>query len=524
MSSIRPLITITILAVVGAFLYVKINEAPPRHADAGVADQAPIAADVPPLAPIAGTTPVDQNTAPEWPSTAAPAAAPPTAATTNGASATEPPLNPSTAAAEESGKTTAGANPKSMPEMPPIPELPGVPEPPAANNPSATLTPAAPINPPIGTLEPVKSAGAEQPASPAEMAGSVSPLAVPAVGAGAANAANSIPPAATPVTPETEQSPSTENAMAAIGLAQRPGEVTTPATPPAPVTPAPNANRNAAEVDRYGMPLGTEAATVEPPVTPLAGTPPDGVAPPASSAAATAQTFAASWPEIEMALNNRQLARAHQLLSPWYGNPSLTPDEAQKVDSLLGQLAGTVIYSTEHQLEPAYTVRPGDTLETIAKQYEVPWQLLAKINGVAAADQVRPGQELKVVRGPFSAVVNVSRNQLELLVDGRYAGKFPVTLASNADLGAGEWVVDQKLVMPTAVSSVPPSTVDRVIVLRDGNAVAATQASLGRTLMIASAAAPAGPAANAPAIRVTPQDAEEISDILSVGSRVVVRR
>lgn len=532
MSSVRPLITITILAVVGAYLYVKINEAPPRHAHDEAVVEAQVAADVPPLAPIAGATSVPPYNPSQRPSKTAPVfaplATPPVAvAFPNGTPAGESTGGPVAATAEGTAKSTSGVNPAGMPVMPPIPELPGTPEPPAVNNPSAVLTPAAPINPPIGAPDPAKSASTEQPASRADgsdgQAGRISND--PAVEAGAANATTSLPPAAVPVTPESEQSPSTENAMAAIGLAQRPGDVASPTTPLAPVTPVPNANRNAAEVDRYGMPVAAGAVSpAAAPITPLGATSPASSAPPASPAPPAVQTFAASWPEIETALNNRQLARAHQLLSPWYGNPTLTPDEAQKVDSLLGQLAGTVIYSTEHQLEPAYTVRPGDTLETIAKQYEVPWQLLAKINGVAAVDQVRPGQELKVVRGPFSAVVNVNRNQLELLVDGRYAGKFPVTLASNADLGAGEWVVDQKLVMPTAVSSVPPSTVDRVIVLRDGNAAAAAPASLGRALTIASAAAPAGPAANAPAIRVTPQDAEEISDILSVGSRVVIRR
>ncbi len=57
------------------------------------------------------------------------------------------------------------------------------------------------------------------------------------------------------------------------------------------------------------------------------------------------------------------------------------PTDTQKVETLLSQLAGTVVYSTEHQLEPARVVKPGETLETIAKEYNVPWQLLAKING-----------------------------------------------------------------------------------------------------------------------------------------------
>ena len=62
------------------------------------------------------------------------------------------------------------------------------------------------------------------------------------------------------------------------------------------------------------------------------------------------------------------------------------------MESLLGQLAGTVIYSTEHQLEPATRREARRNLETIAKEYNVPWQLLAKINGIPSPDRLQPGQ------------------------------------------------------------------------------------------------------------------------------------
>ena len=220
---------------------------------------------------------------------------------------------------------------------------------------------------------------------------------------------------------------------------------------------------------------------------------------------------------IQAALERQELARAHLLLSQWYGDESLTPAETQKVESLLSQLAGTVVYSNEHRLEPPYTVQPGDTLESIARQYGVPWQLLAKINGVPNVDGVQPGQQLKVVRGPFSAVVDLHRNQLTLTLDGRYAGRFPIRIEPGAS--EGEWVVDQKLLAPGAASPYAAATpsVDRTLVLRNEN-----PASFGRSLVIASGNTPAG--AQPAAIHVSPGDAEELSDILSIGSKVVVRR
>jgi hypothetical protein len=217
-----------------------------------------------------------------------------------------------------------------------------------------------------------------------------------------------------------------------------------------------------------------------------------------------------SWPAIQAALDRGDLTLAHQQLSHWYGDPSLTPTDAERVETLLSQLAGTVVYSTEHRLAPAHVVKQGETLDSIAKQYNVPWQLLAKVNGVPAPDQVRVGQELKVMRGPFNAVVDLARSQLTLMVDGRYAGKFPVNAAGQT-VADGEWVVGQKS---------NPKAPGRALLLQ-GSPV--TPGAPPKLLIIASDTVPTTPA-DGTVIKVSAKDAEEISDILSVGSRVVTRR
>jgi LysM repeat protein len=257
---------------------------------------------------------------------------------------------------------------------------------------------------------------------------------------------------------------------------------------------------------------------------------PSSFAPPIQSAApaATQASFAASWPAIQAALDRGDLKQAHQLLSKWHSNETLTPAESEKVETLLGQLAGTVIYSTEHQLEPARVVKPGETLDAIAKEYNVTPTLLAKINGVSSPDQLRAGQELKVLRGPFSAVVDVRHSEVTLMVDDRYAGKYHVTIPPEAGLTDGQWVVDQKIMGPANTANpsayaTTPVSADRTIILR--SAANGNLSPSSPTLLIASGAAPPGLAVPAPpALKVSPQDAEELSDILSVGSRVIVRR
>ena len=170
-------------------------------------------------------------------------------------------------------------------------------------------------------------------------------------------------------------------------------------------------------------------------------------------------------------------------------------------------------------------VKQGETLETIAKEYTVPRHFLAKINGIQAPDQLRPGQELKVLRGPFSAVVDLHRGEVTLTVEDRYAGKFRVSVPTGTTLSDGQWVVDQKLTGPPSTANpsayaATPFPTDRTIILRN----AANVAPGGSPTLIIASGSEAGLAANPPALRVSPQDAEELSDILSIGSRVVVRR
>jgi LysM repeat protein len=480
MSSIRPLITITILAVVGAWLYVKINEGPAVSPQGEPpAWQGEAAAGVPPLTGSGGA-------ASEWPAGAT--SLPPVAAANPSATVPALPSAPATA----SNGVASG-----LPEMPAIPELPAV-EPKMEDAPPAAAAPITPAALPVSIPQsryPDQAAGSAPTGLPSDSTANVAALnpSDPSV----ATVASVTPPVAPPAVDVHEDISAAASGMARVGL-------TPQGAPSAQSAPPSNGSETGADVSAAQPAVDASISPVEP-------------------------TFAAAWPGIQAALDRGELARALELLSKWHGESSLTPAEAEQVNTLLGQLAGTVVYSNEHQLEPARVVRPGETLDSIATECNVPWQLLAKINGIPAVDAVQPGQQLKVVRGPFAAVVDLDRSQLTLMLDGRYAGTFPITVPTGAAVSEGEWLVEQKQVMPMAggvqsTYAAAQSTVDRAIVLRGEDVATGRPAADGPTLTIATAATPAGPANSAPEIRLSPQDAEELSDILSVGSRIVIRR
>ena len=231
--------------------------------------------------------------------------------------------------------------------------------------------------------------------------------------------------------------------------------------------------------------------------------------------------FVKTYAAVQAMLNQNRLADAHLELSQWYDNPQLAPAEQQQINDLLDQLAGTVVYSRLHLLEDMYLVQPGDTLERIAERYNVPWQLLAKINGIADPQYVRPGDQLKVVRGPFDAVVNLQKYELTLFLRGRYAGRFHIGIGQDQSTPEGEFSVKNKVANPTYYGP------NQVIDANDpNNPLGERWIDLGNQIGIHGTNDPRsiGRAESRGCIRLSPADIEDVYDIVSIGSKVVIRR
>lgn len=236
--------------------------------------------------------------------------------------------------------------------------------------------------------------------------------------------------------------------------------------------------------------------------------PPPAAAPSEADVQAKAlHDYEAAMRSAQTDLNQGKLVEALRELSPWYDHPVVPPEDQARLVDVLGQLAGTVVYSRKSYLGPPYIVRAGDSLETIAQECQVPWQLLAKINGLSSPNGLIPGQELKILRGPFNAQLNASQQWLALFVDGLYAGRFRVQLDSPVAKPDGAYPVVK---FPAG----PPPAIP-------GAAAAMPYISLGGDLHLR---VPADATAPGPAVRISPQDMGDVYDILSERSQVTIRR
>ncbi|NQT02706.1 MAG: L,D-transpeptidase family protein [Planctomycetes bacterium] len=138
---------------------------------------------------------------------------------------------------------------------------------------------------------------------------------------------------------------------------------------------------------------------------------------------------------FRMPMNNRQRTEVKDLLSDladkWLFSKTIYPD-----DKLCG----------------SYKVKPREILETIARRYKVPWEILLKVNKIIRPEALRAGETIKVVNGPFHLKVYRSTFRMDLyLQDKTFVKSFRVGLGkAGHETPTGLWRVKSngKLIKP----------------------------------------------------------------------------
>jgi len=97
----------------------------------------------------------------------------------------------------------------------------------------------------------------------------------------------------------------------------------------------------------------------------------------------------------------------------------MTEQQRVFVKNRLSELADKWLFSKtvypQDSLCSSYRVKRGEILETIGKQFKVPWEILSKINEVRP--EVLPAEEMiKVIHGPFHAKVYLSTFTMDLFL------------------------------------------------------------------------------------------------------------
>ena len=154
--------------------------------------------------------------------------------------------------------------------------------------------------------------------------------------------------------------------------------------------------------------------------------------------------MAAQLHEIDDWMSSGETLQAHAALSRLYWKqPEVRPLIQERMETTAAEIYAN---PNAHFAKP-YVVEFGETLDGIAKQFHVPWQYLARLNGVTA-QSLQAGQSLKVLNGPFGAVIDLNRFEMTIHAHGWYVRRYSIGIGRELRTPTGEFTVQNKLENP----------------------------------------------------------------------------
>jgi len=222
--------------------------------------------------------------------------------------------------------------------------------------------------------------------------------------------------------------------------------------------------------------------------------------------------------KIDQYLQNSDLLRAHRELSTIYW---AKPRWRGAIKERLEKTANAIYFDSEPQFLQPYTVKANDQFAVFAKRYNVPWQYLAKLNHVDPK-KIHPGQQLKVIKGPFSAIIELNGFLLTVHAYGYYVRSYQIGIGKDGATPLGKFAILKKV-------EKPQYTDPNGQVIEGGspsNPLGDRWLDLGKSYGIHGTIDPnsIGKAESRGCIRLRNQDVEEVYDMLAVGSEVTIRR
>lgn len=274
----------------------------------------------------------------------------------------------------------------------------------------------------------------------------------------------------------------------------------------------PAATRRDLQKTRRVVPASnSQPATLD--ATRVPSAPADPTAPPAVPAAAGDIDLAA----VDQLIEDGDDVAAHRLMSQWYWKKAESrPLFQDRLETLARRI---YLQSQVHYMDP-YVVEPGDMLQAIARKHNVSWEYLAKLNRTDPK-RIRPGQNLKVIKGPFAVVVDLSDFELTVHAHGYFVKRYTIGIGKDESSPIGKFKVEEKLTDPTYYGP------DEVIEHDDPlNPLGEHWLGIGNSFGIHGTIEPEsiGKAESQGCVRMRNEDVAEVYDFLTVGSEVLIRR
>lgn len=242
-------------------------------------------------------------------------------------------------------------------------------------------------------------------------------------------------------------------------------------------------------------------------------------APTAKPAAVAADDpgVAATLIKVDAHLTREEWLAAHKELSRIYW---AYPDQREEFIDRINHTAQAIFFSPQpHFVEP-HVITAGDRLQTVASKYKLTWEYLAELNQIDPK-RIRDGQRLKVIRGPFAAVVELADYSMTVHLQGYFVKRYAVGVGKDGASPIGKHAVLNKVVNPQYTAP------DGKVLSGDdpANPLGERWIDLGHSYGIHGTIEPdsIGRAASRGCIRLGNEDVIEVYNFLVNGSEVVIR-
>jgi LysM repeat protein len=256
-------------------------------------------------------------------------------------------------------------------------------------------------------------------------------------------------PLTIPATAPSSQAPFTPNTT---GSAQPATFNATPGSTPPGTTPGTNSTPKPAPFDATNP--STTTANPQPPTTPTTTAP--AAAPgilPSIPNPTSASEFRAFMDAGDKALSANKPVEARRQYSRALLSKDATRSDQESLRAKLTGINDDLVFSsritTDDPFVEGYTVAPADKLVNIVKkrQLAVDWHLIQRINKIDPS-KIKVGQKLKLVRGPFHAIVHKADYRADIFAGSPddpenwvFIRSFRVGLGENDSTPLGNFIV-----------------------------------------------------------------------------------
>ncbi|MCF7869968.1 MAG: L,D-transpeptidase family protein [Candidatus Omnitrophica bacterium] len=227
-----------------------------------------------------------------------------------------------------------------------------------------------------------------------------------------------------------------------------------------------------------------------------------------------------SFNKVNKLLKEDKYRQAKELLNQEKDNAT-GPSVIKQIQEKIQDINIKLLFSpySEGSCSKNYTVQRGDALSKIAKKFNTTVSLIKQANALTS-NKIIPGQELKINLCEFSIVIDKSQNLLFLKRDGKIFKTYIVATGTDGRTPGGEFKIINKLVKPTwykAGAIVLPDNPDNILgsrwmgIDKKGYGIHGTTKpeSLGQQVTLGC-------------VRMSNKEVEELYDIVSVGTEVII--